>query len=110
MKKFFMELMNSDSPTSSKRFAGLLTLFSCIALAFTAASQSHWICPEFMYNGLLLVVAGLFGFNMAENIFKKKPDVVVPEAPKEEIKPDTPKEEEPKEETTEEQEEQEETK
>lgn len=105
MKKFFMELMNSDSPTSSKRFAGLITLFSCIALAFTAASQSHWVCPEFMYNGLLLVVAGLFGFNMAENIFKKKPDVVIPEVPKEEDKVESSKEEAPKEEVTEEEEE-----
>jgi hypothetical protein len=71
MKKFFMELLSANSPLSSKRFAGLLTLLSCIILAFTAAFKSNGICPDTMYNGLLLVVAGLFGFNMAESIFKK---------------------------------------
>lgn len=75
MKKFFLDLLSANNPISSKRFAGLLTLCSCITLSFIAASQNEWICPEFMFDGLLLVVAGLFGFNMAESIFKK----VVPE-------------------------------
>jgi len=89
MKKFFMDLMNADNPTSSKRFAALTTLFSCIILAFAGAYKSNWVCPEFMYNGLLLVVAGLFGFNMAENIFKKKPDIS-PAAPDAPVVPDAP--------------------
>jgi hypothetical protein len=71
MKKFFLDLLSANSPLSSKRFAGLITLFSCISLAFIAAGNSKWICPDPMFNGLLLVVAGLFGFNMAESIFKK---------------------------------------
>jgi hypothetical protein len=71
MKKFFLNLLSANSPISSKRFAGLLTLSSCIILSFIAASQNKWICPEFMFDGLLLVVAGLFGFNVAESIFKK---------------------------------------
>ena len=71
MRKFFKDLMSADSPTSSKRFAGLTTLFSCIIMAFVAAYKNNWVCPQFMYDGLLLVVAGLFGFNMAETIFKK---------------------------------------
>jgi hypothetical protein len=90
MKKFILDLLSANSPLSSKRFAGLVTLFSCIILAFTAASQSKWITPEFMYNGLLLVVAGLFGFNMAESIFKKS-DSKVAEAAK-----DIPQEDKPK--------------
>jgi len=73
MKKFFLDLVSTNSTTSSKRFAGLVALFSTIILAFVAAYKNNWQCPEFMYNGLLLVVAGLFGFNMAENIFKKSP-------------------------------------
>ena len=41
-----------------------------------------------MYNGLLMVVAGLFGFNMAENIFKKAPIVTAPvDTPDGDIKP-----------------------
>lgn len=82
MKKFFLDLLSANNPISSKRFAGLLTLCSCITLSFIAASQNKWICPEFMFDGLLLVVAGLFGFNMAESIFKK----AVPEIEKEEDK------------------------
>ena len=71
MKKFFLDLLSANSPLSSKRFAGLLTLVSCIILAFIGAAENKWIAPEFMYNGLLLVVGGLFGFNMAESIFRK---------------------------------------
>jgi hypothetical protein len=71
MKKFFLDLLSANSPLSSKRFAGLLTLISCIILAFLAAYKNEWVTPPFMYDGLLLVVGGLFGFNMAEAIFKK---------------------------------------
>ena len=72
MKKFLLSLVNSENLNSSKRFAGLSTLGSAILLAFVATVKSGWVCPEFMFNGLLMVVAGLFGFNMAENIFKGK--------------------------------------
>lgn len=96
MKKFFLNLLSANSPLSSKRFAGLITLFSCIFLAFAAASQSKWITPEFMFNGLLLVVAGLFGFNMTESIFRKS-DNKVAEAAKDIPKEDTSKEDIPKE-------------
>jgi len=71
MKKFLIDLITPDSPISSKRFGGLITLFSAIILAFVAAYKNNGQCPEFMYDGLLLLIAGLFGFNMAENIFKK---------------------------------------
>jgi len=70
MKKFFHDLLTTNSPLSSKRFAGLLTLFSCIILAFLATFENKWTTPPFMYDGLLLLVGGLFGFNMAETIFK----------------------------------------
>ena len=92
MKKFFLDLLSANSPLSSKRFAGLITLLSCIILAFVGAAENKWVTPEFMYNGLLLVVAGLFGFNMAESIFKKS-DTKASEAVK-----DLPKEEDKKEE------------
>ena len=91
MKKFFLNLLSANSPLSSKRFAGLITLFSCIFLAFAAASQSKWITPEFMFNGLLLVVAGLFGFNMTESIFRKS-DPKTAEAAKDIPADDKPKE------------------
>ena len=84
MKKFLIDMVKADNPTSSKRVAALTTLASTIVLAFVATFKNNWICPEFMYDGLLMVVAGLFGFNMAENIFKKSgiataPVVTVPD-------------------------------
>ena len=94
MKKFFIDLLRADSPLSSKRFAGLITLLSCIILAFVGAAENKWVAPEFMYNGLLLVVAGLFGFNMAESIFKKSDSKVaevakdIPEEPTKEEQPE----------------------
>ncbi len=63
--------MDGDNPTSSKRFGALITLISSILLAFLAAYKNAGQCPEFMFDGLLLVVSGLFGFSMAEKIFKK---------------------------------------
>ena len=78
MKQFLLNMVKADNPTSSKRVAALVTLASTIVLAFIATFKNHWICPEFMYDGLLMVVAGLFGFNMAENIFKKVPVVTAP--------------------------------
>lgn len=72
MKQFLLNLLSSDSPTSSKRFAALFTLLNAIIMAYIAAAHSNWVCPEFIFNGLLLVIAGLFGYNMAESIFKKK--------------------------------------
>lgn len=90
MKKFFLDLLSANSPLSSKRFAGLLTLVSCIILAFIGAAENKWVAPEFMYNGLLLVVGGLFGFNMAESIFRKS-DAKTAEAAKDIPKEDAPK-------------------
>lgn len=81
MKQFLLNMVKADNPTSSKRFAALTTLASAILLAFVAAFKNNWICPEFMYDGLLMVVAGLFGFNMAENIFKKSGIATAPVAP-----------------------------
>lgn len=72
MKNFFLKLLSSKNETSSKRFSALVTLFCILLLTIIATWKNGGICPEYMYDGLLMVVAGLFGFNMAENIFGKK--------------------------------------
>ncbi len=72
MKKFLLSLLDSSNVNSSKRFAALFTLFNTIVLAYIAASKNNWICPEFMYDGLLLVVSACFGANMVENLGKNK--------------------------------------
>lgn len=93
MKEFFLNMVKADNPTSSKRFAALTTLASAIFLAFVAAFKNNWVCPEFMYDGLLMVVAGLFGFNMAENIFKKAPINTTPAADVSDLETKKPEEE-----------------
>ena len=85
MLNFIKNLINAENPMSSKRFAALSTLFCTIIMAFMAAIKNNWVVPMPMFNGLLLVVAGLFGFNMAENILQnfKKQDDNVAEKPQE---------------------------
>lgn len=92
MKQFFLNLLNGENSTSSKRFAGLTTLAAVLLLAFIASYKNNGQCPEFMYDGLLILVGGLFGLNAAENIMRKTkpktddpiPDVTIIETPIEE--------------------------
>lgn len=93
IKEFFSSLLNKDDPNSSKRFSGLMVLFTTISLAITATIASHGICPVFIFNGLLLFAAGCFGFNMVENIMKPKEiaePVVEPKIENENEKVDNP--------------------
>jgi hypothetical protein len=73
MKKFFMDLLSSQSETSSKRFAALFTLFNVIAIAWVATikDQEH-VTPEFMFDSLALIAGGGLGLTVIEKIFTKK--------------------------------------
>ena len=117
MRQFIKELLSGKSDTSSKRFAALFTLMNLLVLTYMAAMQSHGIAPEFMFNGLLMIVGGGLGLSVVEKIFNKnktpevtavvgetKPEPAPAEEPvKEEEKPADPetpieenKEDEPK--------------
>lgn len=72
MKKFILNLISSDNATSSKRVAGLTIVITTISLAITATVKSKGICPEPMFDSLLVFAGGCFGLNCMENIFKKK--------------------------------------
>ena len=74
MKQFLLNLLNADNPTSSKRLAGLSVVFTFISIAIVSTFKNSGNCPEFIYNGLLLFAAGVFGLNATENILKKKTD------------------------------------
>lgn len=82
MKEFIKNMLDADSSTSSKRFAGILSLLTCIGLAIVATVKSKGITPEFMYDGILMFAAGIFGVTGMEKIFTKKE--VKEEAKKEE--------------------------
>lgn len=70
MKQFFLNLLNSESPISSKRFVGTIALFSCIAFAIVATIKNGGIIPEFCYNGLLIFSGGAFCITGIENVLK----------------------------------------
>lgn len=73
IKQFFLDLINNNNASSSKRFVGLTIVFTAICLAITATVKNNGNCPIEMFNSLLILAGGCFGFNMAENIFKKTP-------------------------------------
>lgn len=72
IKQFFLSLLNANDPNSSKRFAGLMVLFTTISLAIVATINNHGNCPEYMFDGLLLFAAGAFAINGMESVFKTK--------------------------------------
>ena len=70
---FFKDLLSSSSDTSSKRFAALVTLTSVISLAYIATfKDTKWVCPEFMFNGLIIIAGSGLGLTVIEKIFGKK--------------------------------------
>ena len=82
MKEFIKNMLDSDSSTSSKRVAGILSLLTCIGLAIVATVKTGGITPDFMFNNILLFAAGVFSVTGMEKIFSKKDA-----KPVEEVKP-----------------------
>jgi hypothetical protein len=66
----FLKLLDSNDPTSSKRFVGFCSLFTCIVAAIVAMCKNHGIMPDVFFNGLLMFTGGIFAVNGMENIFK----------------------------------------
>lgn len=73
MKKFIVNLLSSESESSSKRFGALFTLLNLIAITWVATlNDDKFITPEFMYDTLALIAGGGLGLTVIEKIFTRK--------------------------------------
>lgn len=75
MKKFFLNLIDANnSQYSSKRFTGLVCLFDLIIISIIATIKNKGMCPDYIFNGILIMCCSAFGITSMENILKKSPD------------------------------------
>ena len=74
--KWLKSLLSSEGDASSKRVGALLSLLVCISLTYIGTFTSYK-CPEYMFEGLLVIAGGGLGLTVIESIFtryKKKDD------------------------------------
>ena len=70
MRKWFKSILAVDGNQSSKRLSAVLALFCCIAFAWIATFTPYQ-CPEYMYEGLLVIAGGGLGLTVIESIFTR---------------------------------------
>ena len=70
VRNFFSRMFSSDSGVSSKRVISFIILINVIIFCYVATFLGK-IIPEFMFDGLALVVGGGIGLTEIENIFRK---------------------------------------
>jgi uncharacterized membrane protein YphA (DoxX/SURF4 family) len=68
--KWIKSILAVDGNQSSKRLSAVLALFCCIAFAWIATFTSY-SCPEYMYEGLLVIAGGGLGLTVIESIFTR---------------------------------------
>jgi len=70
MKKWVKSLFSAKGDVSFKRVGSALALITCISIAYIA-TFTIYDCPEFIYDGLLLLAGAGMGFTTVENILSK---------------------------------------
>ena len=69
--KWIKSLLSSEGDASSKRVSAILALVVCINLSYIG-TFTEYKCPEYMFDGLLLLAGGGLGLTVIESIFVKK--------------------------------------
>lgn len=69
--KWLKSLLSAEGDTSSKRVSAILALIVCINLSYIG-TFTEYKCPEYMFDGLLLLAGGGLGLTVIESIFTKK--------------------------------------
>ena len=69
--KWLKSIFSNESDASSKRVASILALLVCINLSYIG-TFTDYKCPEFMFDGLLILAGSGLGLTVIESIFGKK--------------------------------------
>jgi hypothetical protein len=69
MKKWIKSMFSAEGDVSFKRVGSALALITCIIIAHVS-TFTIYVCPEFIYDGLLILAGAGMGFTAVENITK----------------------------------------
>lgn len=69
MLKWIKSMFSAEGDVSFKRVGSALALITCIIIAHVS-TFTIYVCPEFIYDGLLLLAGAGMGFTAVENVSK----------------------------------------
>ena len=69
--KWLKSVFSNEGDASSKRVASIVALLVCINLSYIG-TFTDYKCPEYMYDGLLILAGSGLGLTVIESIFGKK--------------------------------------
>ena len=69
--KWLKSIFSNEGDASSKRVASILALLVCINLSYIG-TFTDYKCPEYMFDGLLILAGSGLGLTVIESIFAKK--------------------------------------
>jgi len=69
--KWLKSVFSNEGDASSKRVASILALLVCINLSYIG-TFTDYKCPEYMFDGLLILAGGGMGLTVVEAIFANK--------------------------------------